>query len=597
MKIRVADYIVNRLHQAGVDTIFLLNGGGMMHLVDAVGNHKGIKVVCNHHEQASAIAADGYARLSGSLGACFATSGPGATNILTGLVGAWQDSSRVIFVTGQSKITQTIANSNIKGLRQFGTFEVDIVPIVKSVTKYSHMIIEPRSIRYHLEKALYHISSGRPGPALLDIPLDIQGSLIDPEELDGFSPPDTELMSSSDDMQKVLSLLANSARPVLLAGNGINISGSSLLFREFVDRLKIPIVTTQLGKDILHYDHPMFVGHGGPKGDRAGNFALQTADLIISLGCSLHSQTTGWENDLFSPDAFKVQVDVDSSLFEREDIGVSLKINLPINEFIGLLYPLVVEHYSNDWRLLCLDWKSRYPVNNEPHKIVPSTINFYHFIHELSKQLSNDVCITSDSGSSFYVTGHALLMKDGQRFISSGSLGAMGFALPAACGAAFVDSKIATVCITGDGSLMTNLHELATVSYHELNMKIFIINNNGYVSMRNTQQAFFSGELVASDESSGVFIPSIKVISETFKIDHVLCAGNENIQSVISDVLERKGPVICEVVCQQDQIIMPSVASKRLPDGRMISAPLHEMAPSLSDKVLREEIGRANAIT
>lgn len=262
MKIRVADYIVNRLHQAGVDTVFLLNGGGMMHLVDAVGNHKGIKVVCNHHEQASAMAADGYARLSGRLGACFATSGPGATNILTGLVGAWQDSSRVIFVTGQSKVTQTIANSNIQGLRQFGTFEVDIVPIVKSVTKYSHMIIEPQSVRYHLEKALYHISSGRPGPALLDLPLDIQGSLIDPEGLDGFSPPDTELMAPSHDMQTVLSLLANSARPILLAGNGINISGSSSLFREFVDRLKIPIVTTQLGKDILHYDRSGIPGHG-----------------------------------------------------------------------------------------------------------------------------------------------------------------------------------------------------------------------------------------------------------------------------------------------------------------------------------------------
>lgn len=341
----------------------------------------------------------------------------------------------------------------------------------------------------------------------------------------------------------------------------------------------------------------MFVGHGGPKGDRAGNFALQTADLIISLGCSLHSQTTGWENNLFAPDAFKVQVDIDSSLFEREDIGVNLKIKLPINEFIELLHPLVVEHFSNDWRLLCLDWKKRYPVNGEPRKMVSGKINFYHFIHELSKQLDHDVCITSDSGSSFYVTGHALLMKDGQRFISSGSLGAMGFALPAACGAAFVDSKIASVCITGDGSLMTNLHELATVSHYKLNIKIFIINNNGYVSMRNTQQAFFSGKLVASDESSGVFIPSIKAICETFKIDHVLCVGNESIQSVISDVLERKDPVICEVVCQPDQVIMPSVASKRLPDGRMVSTPLHDMVPSLSDKELEQEIGRAKAIT
>jgi acetolactate synthase-1/2/3 large subunit len=596
MKIRVADYIVSRLHQEGIDTVFLLNGGGMMHLVDAVGHHKGIKVVCNHHEQASAMAADGYARFSGRLGACFATSGPGATNILTGLVGAWQDSSRVIFVTGQSKVTQTIANSNIQGLRQFGTFEVDIIPIVKSVTKYSHMIIEPRSVRYHLEKALYLVSSGRPGPVLLDLPLDIQGSLIDPAELDGFSPPEAEIIDPSRDMQEVLSLLASSTRPILLVGNGINVSGTALVFREFVDRLKIPIVTTQLGKDILYYDHPLFVGHSGPKGDRAGNFAVQTADLIISLGCSLHSQSTGWENKLFAPDAFKVQVDVDSSLFEREDIGVGLKIKLPIDEFIGWLHPMVVEHFSNDWRLLCLDWKNRYRVDLEPHKIVPDSINFYHFIYELSKKLDNNVCVTTDSGSSFYVTGQALLMKEGQRFISSGSLGAMGFALPAACGAAFANSRATSVCVTGDGSLMTNLHELATVSHYELNLKIFIINNSGYVSMRNTQQAFFSGELVASDESSGVFIPSIKAISETFKIDHVLCDSTESMESVISNVLKRKGPVICEVICQKDQVIMPSVASKRLPDGRMVSTPLHDMVPSLSDKELEREIESARAI-
>ena len=596
MKIRVADYIVNRLHQEGIDTVFLLNGGGMMHLVDAVGRHTGVKVVCNHHEQASAMAADGYARLSGGVGACFATSGPGATNILTGVVGAWQDSSRVIFITGQSKVTQTIANSNIQGLRQFGTFEVDIVPIVKSVTNYSHMIIDPRSIRYHLEKALYLISSGRPGPALLDLPLDIQGSLIDPAELDSFSPTEEDLVVPSADMDEILSLLDNSTRPILLVGNGINASGAALVFREFVDRLKIPVVTTQLGKDVLYYDHPLFVGHSGPKGDRAGNFAVQTADLIISLGCSLHSQTVGWENKLFAPDAFKVQVDVDSALFEREDIGVNLKIKLPIVEFIDWLYPLVVEHFSHDWRLLCLDWKNRYPVYREPHKVVSGSINMYHFMHELSKKLDSNVCVTTDSGSSFYVTGQALLVKDGQRFISSGSLGAMGFALPAACGAAFVESRITSVCITGDGSLMTNLHELATVSHYKLNLKIFIINNDGYVSMRNTQRAFFSGELVASDESSGVFIPSIKAISETFKIDHVLCDGIEGMQSVISDVLERKGPVICEVICQKDQVLMPSVASKKLPDGRMVSTPLHDMVPSLSDEEIEREIGNARAI-
>lgn len=590
MKVRVADYIVNRLNEAGINTVFLLNGGGMMHLVDAVARNDKMKVVCNHHEQASAMAADGFSRFSGEIAACFATSGPGGTNVITGLVGAWQDSSKVLFVTGQSKSTQTIANSNIDGLRQFGTFEVDIVPIAKSVTKYAYMLIDPQSVRFHLEKALHLIASGRPGPVLLDIPLDIQGALVDPSQLHGFIAPVEELLTPVTDLQRLSSMVVESKRPVWLVGNGVRISGAVSEFRKLAENLKIPIVTTQLGKDIINYKHPLFVGHSGPKGDRAGNFAIQTADLIISVGCSLHGQTTGWENQLFAPEAIKVQVDIDQSLLEREDVGVELKIKLPVERFIDLFAGVVNTHVCEDWLSRCLDWKNRYAVYREPHLSSAGSINVYHFIDYLSEILANDVCITSDAGSAFYIVGQGLLIKEGQRFISSGSLGAMGFALPAACGVAFADPNNMSVCITGDGSLMTNLHELATASHYNLNIKIFIINNNGYLSMKNTQKAFFGGGAVASDESSGVFIPSIKAIADTFRIRHVLCGQNEDMSSLIPGVLAEKGPVICELTCQQDQVIMPSVGSKRLDDGRMVSAPLHDMSPNLSDVTLEKEM-------
>lgn len=597
MKVRVADYIASELQRAGVKKVFLLNGGMMMHLVDTLGRPGGLEYVAQHHEQASAMAADGYARRSGELGVCYATSGPGATNLVTGLAGAWQDSTPVLVLTGQSKSTQTIERSGILGLRQFGTFEVDIVPVVKSLTKYAVMVSDPRTIRYHLEKALHLATTGRPGPVLLDLPLDIQGASIDPEELEGFEPQAASADVDTAQIIEVVRLLRAARRPILLAGYGVRCAGAVESFRCLADQLGVPVVTSQLGKDVMFYDHPLFVGHPGPKGDRPGNLAVQTADLILSIGCSLHAQTVGWENDLFAPNAVKIQVDLDRAVLAREQVGVSLKIQASCKEFIqALSSQSITTRDLTHWRDCCADWKGRFRVAAEPHERSEAALNFYEFAEALSRVLGEDDCVVADAGSAFYVMGQALRVKRRQRFLSSGSLGAMGFALPAANGAASTGHSGNVVCVTGDGSLMTNLHELATMKEYALNVKLFVINNDGYVSMRNTQRDFCKGHYVGADADSGVFIPQIDALARAFNLPYVRCDAQDDVEGKIREVLAIKGPIVCEVVAMRDQKLIPTVISIKLDDGRMRSAPLHNMFPYLSDELLKHEMSRATSI-
>jgi len=591
MKIRVADYIASRLLDMGVKHVFLLNGGMMMHLVDALGRPGGLRYICNHHEQASAMAADGYARHSGKLGVCYATSGPGATNILTGLVGAWQDSTPVLFLTGQIKSTQTIHGSGIPNLRQFGTFEVDIVPIVQSVTKYAQLVMDPLTIRFHLEKALHIALSGRPGPVLLDLPLDVQGALIDSEQLVGYTPEVLQIEPEASSIATVMTLLLASKRPLILVGYGMRCAQAVEEFRQLVEKFDVPVATTQLGKDVMFYEHPLFVGHPGPKGDRPGNFAVQTADLILSIGCSLHSQTTGWESDLFALDAVKIQVELDPAVLAREQVHVSYKVQAGCLEFINamLAQPVPFGDWSA-WRTRCQSWKQRYPVHLEAHEQHADGINFYHFAEALSQVLDQDACVVADAGSAFYVMGQALRVKSGQRFMSSGSMGAMGFALPTANGVAVAGGPGATVCVTGDGSLMTNVHELATMSQNRLNVKLFVINNDGYVSMRNTQRDFCGEHYVGADRASGVFIPALASLASTYELPFIRCTKADDLEAVIAKVMAMDGPVMCEVVAMRDQKIIPTVVSVKLPDGRMQSSPIHNMSPLLSDEAMEQEL-------
>ena len=531
------------------------------------------------------MAAEGYARQTGSLGVCFATSGPGATNILTGLVGAWQDSSPLLFVTGQSKTSQTIRGSGIQGLRQFGTFEVDIVPIVESVTKYAVFLNDPQMVRYHLEKAIFLATSERPGPVLIDVPLDVQGAMVDQSNLPGFTPPSVRLPMDGKMAAEILEKLLSASRPLILAGHGIRCANAVPLFREIVARLQVPVTTTQLGKDVLAYDSPFFIGHPGVKGDRAGNFAVQNADLILTLGCSLHAQTTGWELDEFAVHATKIQVDLDRAILERERVGVSQKVHCDVASFLEAFDKLIDKSWSgsrgNNWRQKCDTWKTHYAVIHEPHRIQNGPANYYEFVDVLSQLLKGQETIVTDAGSAFYVMGQAFRLKESQRYIVSGAMGAMGYALPASIGVAIATPEIPVICVTGDGSLQMNLQELATLRQYGLNIKLFVVNNLGYASIRNTQTAFFAGNLVGTGPESGVFLPPLNQLATAYGLPFVHCPNRMTLREGLEQALRMPGPVICEVMAQSNQEVIPTVSSVRLENGSMKSKPLHDMSPFL----------------
>jgi acetolactate synthase I/II/III large subunit len=588
--IKVSQYISQKILSAGGRDVFMLNGGMAMHLVNTLGHKNGLRYIANFHEQASAMAADGYARCSGKIGICYATSGPGATNLITGLTGAWQDSTPVIFITGQAKTTDTIKFTNIDGLRQVGTFEVDTESIVKPVCKYAKTILNPSLIRYELEKAISICTSGRPGPVLLDIPIDVQGALIDPKKLRSYTPPNPKIKPHKKEFTKLLQQFKNSKRPLILAGIGVRRAGYVEEFLDMVESLNIPVVTTQLGKDVIYYNHPLFIGHPGPIGDRPGNFAIQSADLIISIGSSLHSQTTGWEKELFATNAFKVQIDIDKALLKKEDIGVNLKFNLNVRDFIDKFSKYKLTNNNIQWLKRCRSWKRRYAVINEPHERPRKAINFYHFIDALSSAAPSNACIVTDAGSAFYVLGHAYRVKKNQIFISSGSMGAMGYALPAANGAAVSKSKKVTICVTGDGSLMTNIHELATSKEYNLNVIIFVINNDGYVSMRNTQNQFFEGHQVAEGSSTGVFIPSIEKITKSYNLPYKKINSEFNLVTNLKKIFLQTGPQVIEVISARNQKVIPKVASTKLANGKMVSNPLEKMSPLLDETLVSKEL-------
>lgn len=589
---RVSDYLVESLELLGVDTAFLLAGGGMMHLLDALGRRKGIRKIFNHHEQASAIGAEGYARQSGRLGACFTTSGPGATNILTGLVECWQDSVPVIFVTGQSKLSQTIQGSKLWGLRQFGTFEVDILPMVRSVTKYAAFVDSPDSIRAHLDEACRAATTGRPGPVLLDIPVDIQGALIDASpKAPGRAALPRPPSPSPEEIRYVVERLASARRPLILAGHGIRCAREANRFRRLLRRINVPCVTTQLAADLLEYSDPLFVGRPGVKGDRPGNFAVQSADLIVSLGCSLHVMTTGYELPRFAPNAEKIQVDLDEWVLRREGVGVGRKIVAGVSEFLAALEGRVGHRRgrlaSTEWHLRCRSWKREFSPTCEVRPRHANRPDYYDLIDALNQDAPSACTLVTDAGTAFYVVGQAFQPRGGQRVITSGAMGAMGHALPLSIGAVLGGAK-KVICLTGDGSLQTNIQELATLAHERLDVCVIVVNNGGYVSIRNTQRSFFQGFLVGTDAKSGLSLPPLEKLAKAFGIPYRRILSRRNLRSGLRSAVSRRGPVIVEIISPHEQSVIPSVSSYKREDGSMESRPLEDMAPFLPPERLKQ---------
>ena len=583
---RVADYMAHKVVEAGADCFFVLTGGMAMHLNDAFGRVPELRYYCNHHEQACAMAADAYARQTGKLGVAMATSGPGATNLLTGLVGAYQDSVPVIFFTGQCKRVETVRGRNIAGLRQCGFLEVDIVPIAESVTKYAAFVESPERARYHIEKAIHLARTGRPGPVLLDVPLDVQAAPF-PEDSEGYAPEEDAVVACEPaSVEDIFERLAKAKRPLILAGHGIRVADEVSTFREFVHRLQVPVATSFMAKDLMPYDDPLFVGHPGPRGVRGANFAVQAADLILIMGCSLHIQTVGYEGELFAPNAHKIQIEIDPCLHERERVGVHTKYTWDIKDYLPRFLDQAASYPGSTpkkWIAACQSWKEKYGIRQEPHDFgsEDDPTNLYEFVDVLSDLLDGTETILTDAGQPHPILGQAFRTKGSQRYINPGSLAEMGYALPASFGPAAADPSLNVIAVTGDGSLQTNIQELQTLVHYGWNVKLFVINNGGYGSIRRTQETFFKGFMMGSTPETGVTMPDTEAICKAYGLPFVRCDNRSQLRRVLQQVLAQKGPVLCEVMAQYNQRILPGVPSYLLPDGSMRSKALEQMSPEI----------------
>lgn len=593
--IRVADYIIKFFIDNGIDNIFLLPGGAAMFLNDAVALNKGIKYTAVHHEQSATMAAESFARYTGKLGVAMVTAGPGSTNAITGVAGAWIDSAPIMVISGQSKTKQTIRDSGIKDFRQMGAQEVDIISIVEPITKYSVMITDPKSIRYHLEKAYKIAMEGRKGPVWLDIPIDIQSYLIDENDLEGY----TEKIICKDNEEKerdcidqVYKLILNAKRPLILAGNGVRSSDSLDVFYKLIDKLNIPVVTTRLSCDILAEDERLYTGRVGIRGNRAGNFAMQNCDLLISLGSRMCIPVTGYDYDVFAREANVVMVDIDGAELNKNTVKIDYPIKMDLNKFIKGLLEIsgnVINH-NDEWIEKCNHWKEKYPACLKKYWKEKDYTNSYCLLDKISEKLDDGDVVLSDAGSAVDVVYHAIKIKSNQRVLLSGGLASMGYALPASIGVAVTNNK-RTICITGDGSLQMNIQELAVLGFNKLNIKIFIFNNSGYLTIRGAQYNHFDGRLIGEGPKSGLGFPDFKLIAEAYGLKYEKINVNSELDSKVQEVLDLEGPVLCNVIIAETQLTAPKQSSKTMPDGRVVSAPLEDMAPFLDrDEFFNEMI-------
>ncbi len=591
--IKLSDYITKFFEDKNVENIFMLTGGGCMHLVNSFGNSKKIKYWCTHHEQSAAIAAETYSKIKNDLCVVLVTSGPGSTNTITGLLNCYQDSIPVIFISGQTKVKQTVLNSNIKSLRQFGSQEVNIISIVSSITKYAVEIQDATEIKYHLERAVFEAKNGRPGPVWLSVPLDIQAALIDEKNLKKFNNDYQEIKvePSIDEIEYILTELKNAKRPVIIAGHGITTSNSKDLLDKFCTNYKIPVVTTIMGIDNLEEEHICNIGRIGIKGTRAGNFAMQNADLIISLGSRLSVASIGHEYNLFAREAKVIVVDIDKDEHLKETIKIDKIINCDVKKILQELQKCDIKIEFNQWLNKCNEWKQKYPVVLKEYSDDTNGINFYKFIDIMNKYMKNNMHIVVDGGgSSFYIVAQSISMKKNQRYITTGGTATMGFALPASIGVAVSSHNDVVISITGDGSFMQNMQELQVLKHHNFNVKTFIINNKGYYLINQTQKKYFNGNFVGESEASGISFPNFEKIANAFDIKYYRLETIKQCEEKLNSILLEKGPTIIEVIADKNIEIMPLNSSEIKEDGTMVSKPLEDMYPFLDREIFKKEM-------
>lgn len=587
MKIKLAKYVAEFLVQHGIKDCFMVTGGGAMHLDDAIGHQEGLTCTFNHHEQACSIAAEGYTRMTGNLAAVCVTSGPGGTNAITGVMGGWLDSIPMFVLSGQVKRETTIWSCPDLHLRQLGDQEFDIIHSVQNMTKYAVMVTNPQEIAYHLEKALFLATDGRGGPVWLDIPLDVQGAMIETDELIHFDAAQERpwhLPDISDEkVAEIVKKIKNAKAPLILAGTGIRLGKAEREFLEVLDKLQIPVVTAWNANDTVAYDSLYFAGMPGTVGTRAGNFAVQNCDLLISLGCRLNIRMIGYNHFDFAKNAYKIIVDID----KRELYKPTIKADMPVHGDVkDVLQKLLASDYEadgrhQDWLAWCRGLVEKYnPVEKTYHN-AKKLINPYVFIEKLFEQLDEHDRIICGNGSACVITFQAAKIKQGQRMFTNSGCAAMGYGFPAALGVAVADNTRRTICIDGDGSLMMNVQELATVVQNKLNVKLFIINNNGYHSIRQTQRNLFKPPFIGIDRHSGVGFPDFAKLAEAFGMKYFSFSSENYCDDVIKQALQFEGPCVCEAVVDYEQNFAPKSSSKVLPDGKIVSPSLDDMFPFL----------------
>lgn len=596
---RVANIIVEFLESKGIDACFLVTGGGAMHLNDAFGRSNRIETVCCHHEQACSMAAEGYFRASNRMAAVNVTTGPGGINALNGVYGAYTDSIPMFVVSGQVKKETMLANCDLP-LRQLGDQEADIIKMVQPVTKYAVSLERPEDVLHELEKCYFMAVNGRPGPVWLDVPIDVQAALVDENAIEAQDPlhmnllPEinSEELLGSERLQEAISLIKQklmaAERPVVMAGTGVSTAGQSSQFLSFVERLGVPVVTAWNAHDLVPDDHPQYAGRPGSVGNRAGNFAVQKADFLLVLGCRLNIRQISYNFEAFADGACKIMVDIDWN----EMVKPTLDINLPIHADLRDFFDAAISGFNGfsprsehqSYMQWCVDMNNQFPVVTETQKI-ETELNLYGALDALGNFLDDDDVVVCANGAACVCTFQALKIKQGVRLFTNSGSASMGYDLPAAIGAAKAgDHRV--VCIAGDGSIMMNLQELQTIVTHQQNIKIMIINNGGYQSIRQSQDAHFAGFRIGSDEPSGVGIPDFMELARAFGLHAERVSRLDDFKSRIPEFLARKGPAVLEMMVDIAQAFEPKLSSRRLPDGTMVSPRLEDMSPFLDRDVL-----------
>lgn len=602
MKIRLADYVAEFLADHGVTDVFSVVGGGAMHLNDALGHNERLKVTYNHHEQACAIAAEAYARLDNRIAAVCVTTGPGGTNALTGVVGGWLDSIPMFIVSGQVRYDTTARYAlqyTGKPLRAMGDQEYDIVKSVEPMTKYATMVEDPLQIRYALEKGWHLANTGRPGPVWIDIPVNYQGSFIETEDLPAYDPQEDDRLLpphvSEDTVSTIIEKIRNAKRPVFHAGYGIRLSGAYDYFRSVAEKLNIPVVTYWNAVDLIEDDNPLYCGRAGNMGDRPGNWAIQNADLILAVGTRISIRQVGYNWKTWAREAEVIMVDIDKAEMKKPTLHVDMPVWADAKDFLSRMDSALKEtvFHGEDWLTVCRNWKKDYPAVLPKHwEENGTTANVYAFVRYLSSQLPENSLTAVSNGACCVVGNQAYVIQKGSRMANNSAIASMGYGLPAAIGTCIGGGRRNTICLEGDGSIMMNLQELQTIISNRLPIKIFLINNQGYHSIRITQSNLFSehSRVGIGPESGDVSFPEFRKIAEAFGYKYFSASSNAEMKSMVNEVLKLDGPVFCEVFTDTKQVWEPKSSTKRLEDGTLVSPPLEDLAPFLPKEELKKQM-------